>query len=297
MSPSLYRGRFAPSPTGPLHFGSLVTALASYLEARTRNGEWRLRIDDLDQGRCLPGMDTRIIRTLEAFGFEWNGPIAYQSHNTDAYQAALDELTRQGRIYYCQCSRKQIAATSRHIGLEGPVYPGTCRTLGPHDGRGRAARIITDDEIIGFDDALCGWQSQNLARDIGDFVVRRADGFFAYQLAVVVDDHLGGIDHVVRGADLLSSTPRQVWLQRLLGYATPAYLHVPLVLGPDGRKLSKSDAAHPVNAADPVPSLLDAWNFLDQPMPDSNDLSLPEFWQWASSVWRAQRMKQETPHD
>lgn len=290
-----YRGRFAPSPTGPLHFGSLVSALTSFLEARRHSGKWLLRIDDLDQTRCLPGMDTHILGTLEAFGFEWEDTVAYQSHASDAYRAALDTLKQQGRIYYCQCSRKQIAMMAKHAGAEGPIYPGTCRTLGLGDGRGRAARIVTDDENVCFEDALFGRQSQNPARDIGDFVVRRADGYFAYQLAVVVDDHLQGITHVVRGADLLSSTPRQIWLQKLLGFTEPRYLHVPLVLGQDGKKLSKSDAAHPVDTANPVPSLLDAWRFLKQAMPESTDLSLAEFWQWASSAWQPDRIKQDSP--
>ncbi len=298
MADAPYRGRFAPSPTGPLHFGSLVAALASYLEARTHeDGEWRLRIDDLDQTRCVPGMDTRIVLTLEAFGFEWDGPIAWQSQTTDAYQAALDELDRQGRVYHCQCSRKQIASMAKHSGSDGPVYPGTCRRSGLAGGEGRATRILVDDETIRFGDELYGQQSQNLAWDVGDFVIHRADGHFAYQLAVVVDDHLQQITHVVRGADLLPSTPRQTWLQRLLGFSTPHYLHVPLVLDRHGRKLSKRDAAHPVDADDPLPSLRAAWNFLGQAMPESDDLTLTEFWQWAPTVWQSKRMKPETHHD
>lgn len=290
MSRRLYRGRFAPSPTGPLHFGSLVAALASYLEALAHDGEWQLRIDDLDQGRCIPGMDRNIIATLEAFGFRWHGPIAYQSHNTDAYQAAFEQLRRQNLIYYCQCSRKQVTAAATQTGPEGPIYPGTCRHLGLEDAAGRAARILTDDQLISFDDVLFGHQSQCLAREVGDFIIRRADGYFAYQLAVVVDDHLQAITHVVRGADLLSSTPRQIWLQRLLDYPIPKYLHIPLVYGGDGRKLSKSDTAHPVDPANPLPALLDAWNFLNQSLPHSPDLSLPEFWEWAASAWRPEQI-------
>jgi len=293
----LYRGRFAPSPTGPLHFGSLVAALASYLESRSHQGEWLLRVDDLDQTRCVPGMDKHIMDTLEAFGFQWDGAPAYQSRTTRDYQAALDTLIRQGHIYYCRCSRKQVAAAAVRVGDEGPVYPGTCRELGLSDGPGRAARIVADHDIITFEDGLFGHQSQNLAQDVGDFVVRRADGLFAYQLAVVVDDQRNAINHVVRGADLLSSTPRQIWLQRLLGYPRPRYLHIPLVYASDGKKLSKSDAAHPVDSGRPVASLLDAWHFLQQDMPDSRDMSLSEFWQWAPSKWDVLNIQVKRNHD
>jgi glutamyl-Q tRNA(Asp) synthetase len=239
-------------------------------------------------------MDRHIMDTLEAFGFEWDGVPAYQSRTTAEYQAALDILIAQGRIYYCRCSRKEVAAAAERAGDEGPIYPGTCSKLHLRDGPGRAARILAADESIVFVDDLFGVQSQNPARDVGDFVVRRADGFFAYQLAVVVDDQLQGIDHVVRGADLLSSTPRQIWLQRLLGYATPRYLHIPLVYGGDGRKLSKSDAAHPVDIGNPLASLLDAWKFLQPGMPESRDMSLSEFWQWAPSVWNPRNMQART---
>jgi len=294
---SYYRGRFAPSPTGPLHFGSLVAALASYLDARAQGGDWLLRIDDLDRGRCVPGMDTQIVRTLESFGFEWDGEITFQSEHTEAYRSALATLQRQGRIYYCRCSRKQIAVAATQAGLEGPIYPGTCRTLGLSDGKGLAARIRTDESEIRFEDRLFGEQNQNLARDIGDFVVRRADGYFAYQLAVVVDDYSTGINQVVRGADLLPSTPRQLWLGQLLGFPHPRYLHIPLVFGPDGKKLSKTDQAHPVNTDDPLPALLDAWRFLCQPSPQPDSLSFQDFWPWAKAHWRPQQMQEMITHE
>jgi glutamyl-Q tRNA(Asp) synthetase len=294
MTQTFYRGRFAPSPTGPLHFGSLVSALASYLEARVHQGEWLLRIDDLDQTRQILGMDSAIMRTLEAFGFEWDGAVAYQSQLIPHYQAALKQLTSAGHTYACQCSRSQIKAVARH-GIEGPVYPDTCRDLGLADSGHRAIRLKTDDTTIEFNDALFGPQRQKLHRDIGDFVIRRADGYFAYQLAVVVDDQLADVTHVVRGADLLASTERQIYLQRLLGYAQPHYLHVPLVTDAQGRKLSKSDSAHPVDEANPVASLLDAWHFLNQKAPPQDDgLSLPDFWQWATDHWTPQSMAAHT---
>ncbi len=297
MPDSGYRGRFAPSPTGPLHFGSLVAALASYLDARAQGGEWLLRIDDIDRGRCVAGMDAHIVRTLEDFGFEWNGEITYQSDNTEAYRSALATLQRQGRIYYCRCSRKQIAAAATRAGLEGPIYPGTCRTLGLRDGTGRAARVRTGTDEIHFEDRLFGAQRQCLERDIGDFVVRRADGYFAYQLAVVVDDCLAGINQVVRGADLLLSTPRQIWLGGLLGFPSPGYLHIPLVLDADGKKLSKTDRAHPVNPDDPLPALLQAWRFLRQPLPEPDSLSLQDFWLWARERWRPEHLKEAIRHE
>ncbi len=289
-APARYRGRFAPSPTGPLHFGSLVTALASRVDALAHGGEWLLRIDDLDQGRCRPGMDDAILRTLERFGFGWDGELRYQSHTTAAYAEALARLEALEMIYYCRCSRRQVAANARRTGIEGPVYAGTCRDLGLDDAPGRAARVRTGDDPLGFSDRVFGYREQRLQRDMGDFVVRRADGFFAYQLAVVVDDALAGIDQVVRGADLLASTPRQIHLQRLLGLPTPRYLHVPLVRDAQGRKLSKRDAAHPVDESDPLGALLAAWRHLEQVPPDTG-LTLDEFWQWAPGAWRPERMR------
>jgi len=285
MTQTRYRGRFAPSPTGPLHFGSLVTALASYLQARTNAGAWLLRIDDLDQTRMVAGMDSLILQTLEVFGFEWDEQVSYQSQTVSAYQNALQQLQEKGLTYACQCTRSQIKATAR-TGLEGPVYPDTCRELGLPDTGSRAIRLRTDDSPIAFDDGIYGRQQQRLHQDIGDFVIRRADGYFAYQLAVVVDDHLAGITDILRGADLLASTARQIHLQRLLGYQEPRYLHVPLVLDEAGRKLSKSDKAFPVDINNPTKSLLAAWQFLNQPAPPSDfGLSLPAFWQWATTHW------------
>jgi glutamyl-Q tRNA(Asp) synthetase len=259
----MYRGRFAPSPTGPLHFGSLVAALASFVDARANGGQWLVRIEDVDQTRAVAGAADDILRTLEGLGFEWDGEILYQSRRTALYEEALGRLRALGAAYDCACSRKDVARAG-HVGADGPVYPGTCRRGVPHGATPRAVRVRTDDAAIAFTDAVFGMRSERLEGTIGDFVVRRADGLFAYQLAVVVDDSDQGIDHVVRGADLLSSTPRQIHLQRLLGLPSPSWAHVPVVLDAAGRKLSKRDLAHPIDPRHPLPALLAAWAFLGQ---------------------------------
>ena len=252
MSASPYTGRFAPSPTGPLHAGSMLTALASWLDARARGGKWHLRIEDLDAPRCTAAAERAIVDTLSGWGLHHDGPIVRQSARADAYQAAL---TRLGdHIYGCACTRREIADSSVH-GIDGPVYPGTCRH-GLKDREPRALRVRVDDTDIVIEDRLQGIVSQNLARDTGDFVVRRADGLFAYQLAVVVDDAELGVTDVVRGADLLDSTPRQVHLQRLLHLPTPRYLHLPVLLDAKGEKLSKQTLARAVTAGD-ADALLD----------------------------------------
>jgi glutamyl-Q tRNA(Asp) synthetase len=232
-------GRFAPSPTGPLHFGSLIAAVGSYCQARRAGGRWLLRMDDLDTPRVLPGAADEILLTLEALGLYWDGEIVWQSRRQEAYVDALERLQKRGLLYGCACSRREILASAPHPGEEGPVYPGTCRRGLPAGRLQRAVRVMVPDRIIGFDDGVFGWQEQNLAREVGDFVLRRADGMFAYQLAVVVDDAGSGVNQVVRGADLLGSTPRQIFLLDSLGLPVPAYLHVPLALHPDGRKISK----------------------------------------------------------
>jgi glutamyl-Q tRNA(Asp) synthetase len=284
-----YRGRFAPSPTGPLHFGSLVAAVGSFADARSRQGQWLVRIEDLDQGRAVAGSADLILRTLSAFGLCWDGEVLYQTQRTAAYAHALDRLAAADRCYPCGCSRREIAQNGRP-GAEGPIYPGTCRAGLAPGRRPRSVRLRTDDACIGFIDAVQGAQRQRLAQDVGDFVLRRADGFHAYQLAVVVDDAEQGITHVVRGADLLLSTPRQILLQRLLGLPQPAYAHLPLALDAQGRKLSKSLAALPVDAADPVPALLAAWRFLgqrpQQPPPSDSD----GFWAFARAHWDLARV-------
>ncbi len=236
-------GRFAPSPTGALHTGSLVAAVGSWLMAKSADGKWLLRMDDLDTPRQVAGMADDIRQTLECFGLQWDGAISRQSRHRDAYRQAFDQLAQQGRIYPCGCSRREIAQASSapHPDDDTIPYPGTCRN-GLRDGtQVRSWRVrVTVDELC-FDDLRRGHVCQNLRQGCGDFALRRGDGEFAYQLAVVVDDALAGVNQVVRGDDLLSSTPRQIYLQRLLGLPQPAYCHLPLVCGPGGEKLSKRD--------------------------------------------------------
>jgi glutamyl-Q tRNA(Asp) synthetase len=257
-------GRFAPSPTGPLHFGSLVAALASWLDARAAGGRWLVRMEDLDTPRVQPGADALILGALQALGLEWDGPVAYQSQRRPLYEAAL--LRLQGHVYACGCSRREIADSALALAADGAqVYPATCRAGLPPGRSARAVRVRTDGEPIVFHDRLQGRQSQALEREVGDFVLRRADGQFAYQLAVVVDDAEQQVSDVVRGADLLDSTPRQIWLQRLLGYPTPRYLHVPVAVDHNGDKLSKHSGARAFGAQD----LRRALRFLGQPPSDS----------------------------
>lgn len=286
VTTEIYRGRFAPSPTGALHFGSLVAAVGSFLEARCRGGSWLLRMEDLDRPRVVPGAADEILRQLEACGLLWDGEIVWQSARQDAYHAALHLLRRQGLAYPCACSRKEIA-DSALAGIEGPVYSGTCRG-GLVDGRSpRAIRVLSSGEPIGFDDALQGRVEQRLDSEIGDFVVYRADGIFAYQLAVVVDDAYQGITHVVRGADLLASTPRQIHLQHLLGLPTPAYVHLPVAVNPRGEKLGKQTLAAPVPRTNPAPTLAAALGFLGQEPPaELARAGLKELWGWAIAHWR-----------
>ena len=263
-----YVGRFAPSPTGPLHAGSLVAALASWLDARAHSGRWLLRIEDLDTLREVPGAAAGIIDSLRAFGFNWDGDIVLQSQRHAAYAAAFDRLTAQGMIYPCACTRREIADSVSHLRLHAfgreLVYPGACRE-GLAPGRtARAWRVRVPDERIGFDDAAAGPQAQNLATEVGDFVLRRADGQWAYHLAVVVDDAAQGVTHVVRGADLIDSTVRQIHLCRLLGFATPSYLHVPVVTNVKGEKLSKQSLAVAVDTRERDAALRAAWRHLNQ---------------------------------
>ncbi len=267
-------GRFAPSPTGPLHLGSLVAALGSWLFARSCGGLWLMRMEDLDAPRVVPGMADDILRTLEILGFSWDGEVVRQSGRFEAYEAALLELERNGLVYPCGCSRAEIArVSSAPHGREHELrYPDLCRNGLPAGKSPRAIRVRVTDEPIAFVDGLMGELSENLSESSGDFVVKRADGPFAYQLAVVVDDAWMGVNQVVRGADLLYSTPRQIYLQQLLGYETPAYFHLPLVTGPHGAKLSKRDNAVSVAAArdlkrDGGELLLAALRFLGQAPP------------------------------
>jgi glutamyl-Q tRNA(Asp) synthetase len=276
-----YRGRFAPSPTGPLHFGSLVAAVASWLDARAAGGEWLVRIEDVDETRTVPGAADDILRTLESLGLAWDGEVAWQSRRKDLYEQALARLGARGLVYRCKCSRKEIADSGLH-GIEGAIYPGTCRGLGLAGDVPAALRVAADDERIGFEDRVQGFVSHNVARDIGDFVLKRRDGLHAYQLAVVVDDAEQGVTDIVRGADLLWSTPRQIALQRHLGLPTPRYVHFPVVTHGGGEKLSKQTLAAPSAKSDPA-ALLDALEFLGQPLPDSR--SIAEILAQATRAW------------
>lgn len=285
-----YRGRFAPSPTGPLHFGSLVAAVGSFLEARTRGGEWLVRMEDLDPPRVAPGAADDILRALQAYGLEWDGSVARQSERSDAYHGALHRLRQGGRVYPCVCSRREIA-DSAVAGSEGPVYPGTCRE-GVAAGRtARSLRLSTQGATIEFDDAVQGRVAHDLERESGDFVLYRADEVYAYQLAVVVDDAEQGFTDVVRGADLLGSTPRQIYLQGLLGLPRPRYAHLPVAVNAAGEKLSKQTFAVPLDASRPLPALVAALEFLGQrPPPELARGTLREFWDWALKNWNFARV-------
>ncbi|MFT3791902.1 MAG: tRNA glutamyl-Q(34) synthetase GluQRS [Rudaea sp.] len=251
-NPGVYRGRFAPSPTGPLHFGSLVAAVGSWLRARSQRGAWLVRMEDLDPQREVPGAARDILATLAAFGMVPDEPVVWQRRREQAHDAAFARLRE--RVFVCRCSRSDLDA-------HGGLHRGACvARLDP--ARAPAWRVRVDDRDIGFDDLLQGPYSQNLLRDVGDFVVRRVEGGYAYQFAVVVDDADAGITEVVRGSDLLDSTPRQIFLQQLLGLPTPRYLHLPLVLDRAGAKLSKSTRALPVDRNDPLPTLRTALDFL-----------------------------------
>jgi glutamyl-Q tRNA(Asp) synthetase len=282
MAKTLYRGRFAPSPSGPLHFGSLIAATASYLQARCQQGEWWLRIEDIDPPREVPGASDDILRALDAFGFEWDGPVTYQSRRHALYDAALDQLRQQAQLYPCACSRKDIAEAS-----PSGVYPGTCRQgLGPNQ-QARAWRIRVPEQAIEFTDKIQGIQCTDLAREVGDFVLLRADGFHAYQLATAVDDAEQGMTEVVRGADLLDSTPRQRFVQQALGLASPDYAHHPVVLAANGDKLSKQNLAPPLNIKHANLLLHAALRFLGQAVPDElRSGHLSELWQWARQYWQ-----------
>ncbi|MGB0128075.1 MAG: tRNA glutamyl-Q(34) synthetase GluQRS [Rhodocyclaceae bacterium] len=278
------RGRFAPSPTGPLHFGSLVAATASYLDAKS-GGEWLLRIEDLDLARNVAGAADSILHDLEALGFEWDGPVTWQTQRGDLYRAALEHLRGQGRLFGCACTRREIADSA--LGADGArVYPGTCRDGLPPGRSARAFRLRVESEHIGFVDRLLGPVSQHLAQSVGDFVLLRADGQVAYQLAVVADDADQGVTDVVRGADLVDSTPRQILLQRLLGLPTPTYLHLPVAVDAAGEKLSKQTRAHPIDTGRPQSAVCAALAFLGHAPPfQPETITLAEIWSWALAHW------------
>ena len=283
-----YVGRFAPSPTGPLHFGSLVAAVASYLDARSQGGDWLLRMEDIDSTRCRPQFAEEIPRTLFAFGFQWDGEIRVQSRQLDRYQSALDQLKAAHLTYACSCSRKEIADSSTQ-GIDGPVYGGVCRDR-DLSSTGNAIRIRTTPQEICIDDRAQGRQCQRLENDLGDFVLKRRDGLIAYQLAVVVDDADQQVTHVVRGADLLDSTARQIYLQQRLNFPTPSYLHIPVVTNPEGQKLSKQTLAPAISAADACRLLRDALLHLGQSVPGAQYDSPVTLLEAAIPTWQIARI-------
>jgi glutamyl-Q tRNA(Asp) synthetase len=260
-------GRFAPTPSGGLHFGSLVAALASFLHVRRQiggqGGRWLVRMEDVDAPRCVPGTDGLILRQLEMYGLHWDGEVVYQSQRAEAYRAARDALLEEGLAYACRCSRVQVRAAATHLGTEGPVYPGTCRDLGLKAAVGLAVRLDTQrvqgERPPRFVDGQHGVVEYDVATDLGDFVLWRVEDFAAYHLAVVADDAWQGVTDVVRGSDLLDSTPRQILLQQALGLPTPRYAHVPLALAANGQKLSKQNLAPVLPVTSPA---LDMWNAL-----------------------------------
>jgi glutamyl-Q tRNA(Asp) synthetase len=285
-----YIGRFAPSPTGPLHAGSLVAAVASFLDARAAGGRWLLRMEDLDLPRCEPGAADTILRQLEAYGLVWDGAVLVQSQRDDAYAAALDALKAQGAVYPCACTRSQLAEAPRNP--EGEIlYPGTCRNGLTAGAVARSWRVRVPDVSTCFHDRIHGALQQNLAHEVGDFIVKRADGLFAYQLAVVVDDAFQGITHVVRGADLLWNTPRQIYLQTLLGLPTPVYAHVPLITNAAGQKLSKQTLAPALPESGRRAVLAQALTALGHtPPPELEDAELAELLAWASTHWQIENV-------
>ena len=281
--PAQYTGRFAPSPSGPLHFGSLLAAVASFAQAKVSSGQWLVRIEDIDPPREQPGADKVILGTLEAYGFEWDGPVSYQSQFVARHEALLQSLLETGQAYPCSCSRRDLADARR--GPLGAIYPGTCRNgCRPGD---VAIRLRTDDGPVEFTDKLQGPQSQRLESESGDFIIKRRDGLIAYHLAVVADDFDQGISEVVRGVDLLDSTPRHIHLQRALGFTTPDYLHIPVVENAEGQKLSKLTGAKAIAGDRTGPTLVSALKALkQQPPSDLVGEGIGEIWVWALANWR-----------
>lgn len=278
LKPTHYVGRFAPSPSGDLHFGSLIAALGSYLQARAQSGSWLVRIEDIDPPREIPGAAARILTALEHYGLHWDGPVIYQSQRHDAYRATLEWLKQQGLSYYCTCTRSRIQQI-------GGLYDGHCRERHlPADGA--AIRLHQTQPVYSFYDKLLGELHAVPALAEEDFIIRRRDGLFAYNLAVVVDDAFQGVTEIVRGADLIEPTVRQIALYKQLQQPVPSYLHLPLALNPDGNKLSKQNHAPPLPNGDPRPILVEALKFLRQPLPECwQDLDLPLLLRFAVENW------------
>lgn len=284
------RGRFAPTPSGPLHFGSLVAALASCLDVRSRGGEWLLRIDDLDRGREVAGAREAIIEDLTVLGFQWNGAVQSQHERGTRYRQAVNQLREAKLAFPCACTRKDIQEQGEP-GERAAVYPGTCRNGLPPGKAARSIRLRVPDETIRLEDEWAGRICQDMAREVGDFVLWRVENIASYHLATVLDDADAGITRIVRGADLLDSTPRQILLQRLLGLPTPAYAHFPLVRAQDGRKLGKQTHAPRVDAGTPSKTLFKALEFLRQTPPAAlSSAPIEDIWTWAITHWRPQAL-------
>ncbi|MCX7095137.1 MAG: tRNA glutamyl-Q(34) synthetase GluQRS [Methylobacter sp.] len=284
-------GRFAPSPTGPLHLGSLYTALAGFLQARSQQGQWRLRIDDLDTPRNVKGSADAILKTLETFGLYWDGEVYYQSRHIDIYNDAIRDLQQKQLIYPCTCSRKTLTANDRDHSPPD-VYPGICRDRQSPPACPHALRIKTDNRIVAFQDALQGWVCHRLAEQDGDFIIKRKDRIIAYQFAVVIDDDLQQVNHIVRGFDLLAATPKQIYLQQMLGLATPSYMHVPVIVDEQGYKLSKQTQATAVNLTAPHRVIFELLNLLKQNPPvELQHAAVTEQLSWAIEQWNPALLK------
>lgn len=286
-----YIGRFAPSPTGPLHFGSLVAAVASYCDAKANHGQWLVRVEDLDKPREVAGAADGILQTLTDFGMHWDGEVVYQNQRTSLYQAALDNLIQQNLAYPCQCSRKNIQANATQVGIEGAIYPRTCIINSIQASSHTAWRIKTAGTTITVNDAVLPGETQAIDQCFGDFVIKRADQLFSYQLAVVVDDEAQGITHVVRGADLWQSTSRQVYLQQKLNYTTPQYAHVPIITNTEGQKLSKQTLAKPINAAHASELIFEVLQLLSQTPPENiKNANANEILSWGVKNWQLSKV-------
>ena len=279
-----YVGRFAPSPTGPLHFGSLVAALASYLDAKANDGKWLVRIEDLDPPRAVTGSSTLILKQLQTLGMNWDDAVLYQSARLSAYERILQQLESREYCFKCDCSRQRVSE------LKG-VYDGRCRSRGLDSNPGLAIRLKISPKTVRFADGIQGVFTQNLEHEVGDFILRRRDGLFAYQLAVVADDAEQKITHIVRGYDLLSSTPRQIYLQELLGLPTPSYAHIPIVVNELGQKLSKQHFAEPINLKNATSLLISALQFLGMKPPPTLIRAAPAaLMAWGAEHWDIQRV-------
>ncbi len=281
----IYRGRFAPSPTGDLHFGSLLAALVSYCEAKSKKGEWYLRVEDVDTTRAIKGADKHIFKTLENYRLYWDGPVIYQSHEQqqNRYQLALEFLSKQGLTYRCDCTRKDLVGST--------TYPGHCRLIPPDKNKTSSIRLTVDKQDFRFEDLYQGSQQQNIQKQCGDFNIRRKDGLFCYQLAVVVDDAYTEVNHVVRGIDIMTSTARQLYLQQLLGFSTPQYAHFPVVTTQGGAKLSKQNYATDISNENPYKITLAALKLLNQDLPTAQLANQNTLVQWAVDHWQPNKFK------